>query len=52
MTGKKKALTMAAVLPSVAQRTVTVERLPAHPAGSSILTGVGLTEGQFSTAAC
>lgn len=47
-----KVLTVAAVLPSVSYWTVTGERLPAHAACPSILTRVGFTEGEFSTATC
>lgn len=44
-------LTVAAVLPSVPEGTVAGKSLPAHPAGSSVLTGVGLTEGKLGAAA-
>lgn len=47
-----KVLTVAAVFPSVSDWTVTGERLPAHSASSPILTWVGLTEREFSTATC
>lgn len=44
-------LTVAAVLSSIPQRTVAEESLPAHPARSTVLTRVGLTEGEFGAAA-
>lgn len=44
-------LTVAAVLSSIAQRTVAEESLPAHPARSAVLTRVGITEGGFGAAA-
>lgn len=47
----KRSLTVAAVLPSVSDGTVARESLPAHPAGSSVLTRVGLTERELGAAA-
>jgi len=47
-----ESLTVATVLSSISYGTVTGESLPAHPAGAPILTWVGLTEGEFGTAAC
>lgn len=48
---KIKPLTVAAVLSSIPQRTVAEESLPAHPARSTVLTRVGLTEGEFGATA-
>lgn len=48
---KIKPLTVAAVLSAIPQRTVAEESLPAHPARSTVLTRVGLTEGEFGATA-
>lgn len=47
----ERPLTTAAVLPSVPKGAVTLESFPAHPAGPSVLTRVGFTEGELGAAA-